>query len=241
MISSLGNQKPLIGPATLRTDTLADSVIILLGLTAVQRLVGFCRAILFCRWLDPEQLGQWDMAFSFLMLAAPLSVLSLSASFGRYVEHYRQRRQIRTLLRRTAIFCVCLAVPAAVLIYTARRWFSQLIFGTPDRTELVVALAASLLAVIAMHYFIDLFNALRNVRLIAALQFFNSLAFAALAVCLLLGWQCSTSSVVIAYGVSNWALFLTPSGPAGRRFSVSNWSYGTCLDTRNPYVCRFSV
>lgn len=186
--------------SSLRTDSLADSVIILLGLTAVQRLVGFSRSVLFCRWLDADQLGQWDMAFSFLMLAAPLSVLSLSGSFGRYVEHYRQRRQLRTLLRRTAVFCACLGVPAAAVLLLGREWFSQLVFGTPDATELVALMAVSLLAVIAMNFFIDLMNALRNVRLLAALQLFNSLAFATLGVCLLLLWRCTAASVVIAYG-----------------------------------------
>jgi len=200
MSSSSGNQSLSHGLAPLRTDTLVDSVLILLGLTLVQRLVGFCRAILFCRWLDAEQLGQWDMAFSFLMLAGPLAILSLPAAFGRYVEHYRQRQQIRTLLRRTAILCVCLAVPAVLGIYSARHWFSQLIFGTPQRTELVMILAGSLLGVIALNYFVDLITALRNVRVVAGLQFFQSLIFATLAVCLLLAWRCSASSIVIAYG-----------------------------------------
>ena len=55
-----------------------------------QRVIGFVRAILFCRWLDPDQLGLWDMAWGFLMLAAPLAVLSLPGTFGA-VEHFRQR------------------------------------------------------------------------------------------------------------------------------------------------------
>ncbi len=200
MNDTRGNQNRSTGTDTLRTDTLSDSILILLGLTVVQRLVGFVRSILFCRWLAPEQLGEWDMSFGFLMLAAPLCVLSLSGSFGRYVERYRRRRQLRMLLKRTAILCACLAAPAIALIYTARPWFSRLIFGTPQRTELVATLAAGLVAVIAMNYFIDLFNALRNVRLIAGLQLFNSLAFAVLATCLLWGWRCSALSVVIAYG-----------------------------------------
>src|SRR6476660_1611216 len=87
----------------LRSDTLADSVAILFALTAVQRLVGFGRSVLFCSWLDPEELGQWDTAFAFLMLAAPIAVLSLPGSFGRYVEYYRQRGQLRTFLRRTSL------------------------------------------------------------------------------------------------------------------------------------------
>ena len=194
---------------SLRTDTLTDSVIILLTLTVVQRTVGFGRSILFCRWLEPDQLGQWDMAFGFLMLAAPLSVLSLTGSFGRYVEHYRQRRQVRTLFVRTAVFCACLGVPAAAVLLFARGWFSELIFGTPDRTELVVLMAGTLLAVIVMNYFIDLLNALRNVRLLAGLQFFNSVVFAALATCLLTAWRCSAESVVVAYG---GAYLLTATG-----------------------------
>lgn len=186
--------------ASLRTDTLADSVLILLTMMVVQRLVGFCRAILFCRWLDPEQLGQWDMAFGFLMLAGPLSVLALTSSFGRYVEYYRQRRQLRVLLRRAAVACLGLALTAVAVLNVLPSWFSQLIFGTPERIRLVGLLSLTLLAVIAFNYFVDLFNALRNVRLIAGLQLFNGLTFASLGVALLLSWHCTTESVVLAYG-----------------------------------------
>jgi len=209
---------PTDGADELRTDTLADSVVILLILMVVQRVVGFCRAMLFCRWLDAEQLGQWDMAFGFLMLAAPLSVLALSGSFPRYAEHYRQRRQLRTLLKRTAFVCACMAAAGAGVIHLAGRWFSQLIFGTPDRTELVAVLAASLLAVIAVNFFIDLFSALRNVRLIAGLQLVNGLAFALLGIVLLVSWQCTAVSVVIAYGV---ACALTAAG--GICWLARNW------------------
>ncbi len=186
--------------AALRTDTLTDSVLILLALTVVQRLVGFCRAILFCRWLDAEQLGQWDMALNFLMLAGPMSVLALTGCFRRYAEHYRRRRQLRTLIARLAAVCAVLAALAAGFLLVADRWLSRLIFGTPDRTDLVTLLAGSLLAVVAFNYFVELFSALRNVRLIAGLQLLSSVAFAGLGISLLLGWQCNAVSVLIAYG-----------------------------------------
>ncbi|MHC4404352.1 MAG: lipopolysaccharide biosynthesis protein [Planctomycetota bacterium] len=201
MSSSSATQHGSDGPA-LATHTLAASVLILLVMTGVQRLVGFGRAILFCRWLEPEQLGEWDMAFNFLMLAAPVSVLAMTGSFQRYTEHYRQRRQLRTLLRRTAVACAALACLAAVLVNAARSWFSELVFGRPDRTELVAALAGGLLAAVAFHYFLDLSSAFRNARLIAGLHLVNSAAFAALGILLLAFWQCSALSVVIAYGGS---------------------------------------
>ena len=105
MSLSFDNPEYPAAPAPLATDTLVDSVLILLALTVVQRLVGFVRAVLFCRWLDAEQLGLWDMTFSFLVLAAPLAVLAIPGSFGRYLEHYRQRGQLRMFLRWTLLAC----------------------------------------------------------------------------------------------------------------------------------------
>jgi O-antigen/teichoic acid export membrane protein len=189
-------------PAPLRTDTLADSVLILLGLTAVQRLVGFARAVLFCRWLDPEQLGQWDMAFSFLLLAAPLSVLAIPGAFGRYLEHYRQQGQLRTFLRRTMLGCGVLALAALGGVVAARRQFSMLVFGSEDQSELIALAALCLTTVIAYNFLIELFTALRNVRLVSVVQFVNSVAFAVLGVVLLLCWECSARSVLMAYGGS---------------------------------------
>lgn len=200
MTTAATSHDPPTPAAALRTDTLVDSVMILLGLAVVQRLVGFCRAILFCRWLDPQQLGQWEMAFSFLMLAAPLAVLALPGAFGRYVEHYRRKGQLRTFLWRTGLLCGGLALFALALIYLARQWFSLLIFGTPEKARLVTLLAVSLAAVIAYNFLVELFTALRNIRLVSVMQLFNSVVFAALGFCLLLGWQCSASSVVLSYG-----------------------------------------
>ena len=42
----------------LRTDSLADSVMLMLCAALLQRAVGFGRSILFCRWLAPDELGQ---------------------------------------------------------------------------------------------------------------------------------------------------------------------------------------
>src|SRR5262245_20566995 len=97
-----------------RTDTLAESVVVLLVLAAVQRIVCFLRGVVDCRWLTPDELGHWYMSFGFLTLAAPLTVLGLPGSFGRYVEYFRQRGQLNALIKRTAIACSMLAALALV-------------------------------------------------------------------------------------------------------------------------------
>jgi len=187
---------------TLRVNTLAESVVILLALTGLQRVVGFVRAVLFCRWLTPEQLGQWDMAFGFLMLAGPLAVLALSGSFGRYVEHYRRMEKFQTMLRKTALFCMAMAVVGVAVLLVGRPWFSNLIFGTADHGDLVAALALSMVGVVLFNYLNDLFSGLRNARAVARLQMVNGMAFAALSLGLLAFWQCDVWSVVVAYGLA---------------------------------------
>ncbi len=195
----LDNPEP---PAPLRTDTLLDSVLILLALTVVQRLVGFVRAVLFCRWLDVEQLGLWDMTFSFLLIAAPLSVMAIPGVFGRYLEHYRQQGQLRTFLRRAALACGGLGAAACIVVALTRRWVSLLIFGTESQSDLIALAAGCLAVVIVYNFLIELCVALRNIRLSSAMQLTNSVAFAVLGLGLMLGWQCSAKSVLLGYGGS---------------------------------------
>ena len=191
------------GPRTgFRTDTLAESVMVLLVMAAVQRIIGFVRGVLVCRWLAPEELGQWDMAFGFLTLAAPLTVLGLPGSFGRYVEYFRQRGQLRTLVRRTAIACTILTAVSVCAISLLRTQFSLLVFGETTETSLVFSMALALVAVIAYNFLTELLNALRLARVNAVVQFFNSLAFAGFSILLLVVWQKEAASLVTAYGLS---------------------------------------
>src|SRR2546423_4669118 len=111
MDESLTNSE-MTKPRRLQPDTLATSVTILLVANIVQRTIGFGRGILFCRWLSPAELGTWEMAYSFLLLAAPIVVLGLPGCFGRYLERFRQRGQLRTFLRRATIWTAGLTIVA---------------------------------------------------------------------------------------------------------------------------------
>jgi O-antigen/teichoic acid export membrane protein len=191
--------KPRTG---LQPDTLAASVAVLLVVSVVQRSIGFGRGILFCRWLAPEELGQWDMAYSFLLLAAPVVVLGLPGSFGRYLERYRQRNQLRTFLRRAAAWTATLTTLAVAAIVIAVPSVSTLVFGRPDRRTLVLLMTASLVAIILHHFLEALFAGLRKYRIVSAMQFCQSLTFAAISLSLLWWWQLAAESIVIGYGAA---------------------------------------
>jgi O-antigen/teichoic acid export membrane protein len=185
-----------------RGDTLAASVVILLVMTVAQRLIGFGRGILFCRWLEPEQLGQWDVAFGFLNLAPPLAVLGLPGAFGRYVEYFRHRGQFHTFLKRTAWVSAVMGGAATALVIVERKWFSELIFGSTDEAGAVVWVALCMAAMILQNFLVALFIAVRRYRIVTALQFAQSLGFAILSLGLLATRTPGATSVIIAYGLA---------------------------------------
>ena len=67
-------------------DSLSTGVSIMLLLTVLQRCIGFARQILTCRLMEPDELGRWNLAFSLVLLAAPLLVLGIPGTFGRYTD-----------------------------------------------------------------------------------------------------------------------------------------------------------
>jgi PST family polysaccharide transporter len=227
-VSTLLEEEPTLEPSAPRrprADTLAASIVILLAMTVAQRVIGFGRGIMFCRWLEPEELGQWDVAFGFLNLAAPLAVLGLPGSFGRYVEYFRQRGQFHVFLRRTTLVSGLMCVLATLVMIVEKNWFSQLIFGSADEAHLVVWLAICLAVIILHNSLTALFIAVRMYRIVTALQFFQSLGFAVVSLGLLFAWPSGATSVVIGYAVATilsavgavgWLRSLAAAEPATR-------------------------
>jgi len=193
---------PIDAAPSLHGDTLVLGVVLLLASSVLQRAVGFVREICFCRWLSPEQLGEWDMALGFLLLAGPLLVMSLPGTFGRYVDRYRQAGQLRSFLRRTAGFCATLTVPSLLVILAFRGWISYLVFGSRDHKRLVVLLVFGLLVIIAFNFLICLITALRNMKVVSLVELANSVFFGVLGIALLSCGQSTAGAMVVAYAGS---------------------------------------
>ncbi len=169
--------------------------------TVVQRSIGFGRGVLFCRWLSPEMLGQWEMAYSFLLLFAPLAVLGIPGSYGRYLEHYRQRGHLRTFLRRTTVWTAVCSVGSIGLLLVFAPQFSELVFGSSQNVTGIYAVAACMVAVIVHHTLTSLLTALRLFRVVSIMNFLQSLLFAGSALALITQ-EASLISIVGSYGVA---------------------------------------
>jgi len=191
----------------------ATGVALVLAASVVQRVVGFVRAAWFCRWLDAEQLGTWDLAFSFLMTATPLVVLALPGCLGRYVEHFHKKGTLGSFLRRVALIQGTLAVLAAAAMVIFAQPTAEMIFGSAAFSSDVYLLAFGLIVIAWFNFLYELTTALRLSRWIAALQLANSILFAVFGIGLLWLWRRSAESIMIAYllacGVTIiWAFFV---------------------------------
>lgn len=184
------------------TETLAQGVLLMLGLVVAQRAVGFVRTVLFCRWMDPIALGEWDMALAFLSLAAPLAVLGVPGSFGRYVEQYRLNRRARSFIRRATTFTGFMVALCACLCTLRPDWLSWAIFGRADRLDLALMLVAGFVAVVALNFLNDLLNGLRRLRAASLAQLVQGLGFAVIGVVLAWCWQPTALAVISAYGAA---------------------------------------
>ncbi len=182
-----------------RRDTLAASVVFLVGLSCIQPLVTFLRGILFCRWLDPDQLGRWDVVLGFLTIAAPIVVLGIPGSFGRYVEHYSQRGQLAMFLRRTSLACIVLGGLAISALLWWSPFFSYLMFGQGGHGDLIMLVAVALATMVAFGFTVELLTALRMFRVVSVLHFAKGATFALAGLALLLLWQSDTSSVIAGH------------------------------------------
>jgi len=186
-------------PTEIVADSLAYGMAFLFGLNLIQRVVGLGRNILVCRMLSPEELGRWNLSFSFLLLAAPLAVLGLPGVFGRYVEHYRHRGSLRTFLRRMLTATMLSAAVAIGALSLAPESVSRLVFNDPNQAGLIRLALAVLVLVIASNYLTELMTALRQVRLVSIMHFCQSLVFAVAAVGLLYATTWGAEAVISAY------------------------------------------
>ncbi|HBJ34023.1 MAG TPA: spore cortex protein [Planctomycetaceae bacterium] len=169
-------------------DSLAGGMLMMLGLTLVQRALGFFRGIWFCRMMDDTSVGQWAMAFGFLILIAPVMMLGLSGAMPRFVERYRQAGQLPAFIKRVMLGAWVGGALVFLAMAIAPQAFGWLVFRSPSDNLLIASLAFAILTLFAFNFTLDLVSSLRQVRLNSIMQFIQGVGFTA------------SSIVALAYG-----------------------------------------
>lgn len=183
------------------SDSLAMGIVFALALTVVGRIIGFFRGILFCRLMTDQQLGQWSLLWSFLMMLAPFAVLGLPGCFGRFVEHYRQRGQLGAFVKRIAWIsgAMTLTLSASILLFP--NAYSWMAFRETDHITAIRFLGLALILVSVMNFLISLLESLRQVRVVTIMRFIFGITFAAVGCSMLVVWEDGTSAATISCAI----------------------------------------
>ena len=201
-VSHQADTQPEQTAGRLVADSLTAGFSILVVFTVGQRLVGFLRQLLICKLMDPEQLGRWNLAYSMILLAAPLIVFGIPGTFGRYTEHFRQQGQLRGYLRKTVLMSIAMTLLGGLLISCLARPVAWLMFEDTRQVPMVITLALALVAVTWFNFVIELLTSLRQVKATTWLRFGCSMLFISLSIGLLVFRQPQAEMVVIGYGIA---------------------------------------
>ncbi len=221
-ITSHETESQSINPR-LEADSLASGLSYMLVANLFQRGMGFVRNLILCRFLVEEQLGLWALSTSFFMLAAPLAVLGLPGTFGRFVASYRTSGQLNVFLRRVAVGAIVGTVCFASTLVIAPAGTSNIIFGVELSRSTMSLIAMVLCLVILFNSTTELLGGLCKPRIVSAMHSCNSIVFTVASltgITLFNDWR----ALIAAFGIAA-AAGLIPAIPALR-----NWNeIGTTL------------
>ena len=180
-------------------DSFVSGVALLLSLSLAQRFIGFVRNVLICRYLDPGELGRWNLAFNAIEIISPLVVLGLPGTMGRYFESFRQQGRPRWFVRQLALATGTLTAVGLLLLTAFRPTVAWMLFSDPRQTGLLSWVLAALAIVITYNFLVQLTTALRRPRVLSILHFVNSAMFAVLAILFLKTTALGAAGLVAAY------------------------------------------
>lgn len=158
-------------------DSFALGMLVMLVINLAQRCLGLIRNLGFCQYLSDAELGHWAMTNSFLIFAAPLVVLGLPGSFGKFTETFRNRHALGDYITRIALVSLIglLCSVVAMLIWPAHvAWF---IYGENLSWGIVLLTAVTFASQVLYNFAFDLAISLRQVRVVSIMQFLQSFLF----------------------------------------------------------------
>ncbi|MEM0927380.1 MAG: oligosaccharide flippase family protein, partial [Planctomycetota bacterium] len=169
------------------------------ALMVLQRAIGFARSFYVCDVLPSEQVGRWDLAFNFFVLAAPLAVFGIPGSFGRYVATYEETGQSNRFFRNSLVACLILTSVFAFIFWSFHQSIALYFLGSAGDATLAKWLAIGLPAVVFFNFATSWFTGRRFNRYVFRMQFAQTLFFALFCVLFLQAWGAIGEAVIAAY------------------------------------------
>lgn len=202
-------------PNASSSDSLASGLSWMLVINVMQRGIGFVRNLALCYFLSESQLGLWGLASGFFCLAAPLAVLGLPGTFGRFVETYRLSGQLPRFLLFSAILSLVGYVALSLSLLMLGEASSVTIFGEARSTTDMLFVLTALGCIIVFNGTTELISGLRLPKTVSWMHAVNSLSFTLFALTGLIWYQ--DWRILVVASCASALMGMVPSIPVLRR------------------------
>lgn len=181
-----------------KSDSFLSALIVLLTMTIGQKLVGFLRSVLVCRLLPPEELGTWALMNTLIVTVSPFVLLSIPACFGRYLEVYRGKSQLRGFIRQAGWICMFAVSCGMVGLLVFQGPIARLGLGDSQLSWIVAASTLAIVPFALFSFSMELLLALRHGKAATTANFVSTLTLAVVSIGLLVCWQATAYSMLAA-------------------------------------------
>jgi len=192
-------------------DGLVSGVSWMLVTNVLQRGIGFARNLAICHFLSQQQLGMWALATSFFLMGAPLAVVGLPGTFGRFAETYRSYGHLKHFVVTLMAVSLCGLIAMSLCMMAMPNATSSLIFGSPQDMLTMLSLCIALGCIALFNAGTELMNGLRRSKIVSSMHAVNSLALTAIGLAALIIWP-DWRTMVFAFAASA-LIGLIPSLP----------------------------
>jgi len=185
----------------LQHDRISTSVGLVSALLLAQKVIAFARGILFARLLGTAEYGIYTLAFFLILITVAVTSLGIPSSFGRYAPRYQAKGALRWFFRKAYTLNIALSCAVAVVILLRPSFFSNLVYGDPSQTGIMMVAAVSIVAFVILTNIGHTFAGLKLFRASSVCQFAQIAIYGGLGVLLILLYRSATAAL-FAYALS---------------------------------------
>ncbi|MBX3420697.1 MAG: lipopolysaccharide biosynthesis protein [Pirellulaceae bacterium] len=185
-------------------DAFLAGLLSMLVINVGQRVIGLVRNLGFCQFLPEADLGLWALANSFFVIGAPLAVLGLPGSLGKFVEHYRLQGCLRPYLLRLTLVSACGVLLLCGLMLAFPTHSGQVLYGTEVGYQVIGWTVLALVHLILFNTVVELVTSLRLVRLASMMHLIQTAVFTILGIAVI-WWTGNWVALLPAYSSASLA------------------------------------
>ena len=156
----------------IREENIFKSFGIVILFAFLQKLIGIPKAMIFARFLGPEQYGIYSLAIITISIITPLASFGIPSSLGRYIPQYEEKGMLKHFFLKIFKYTFLSSISVSILLIIFSEYLSKIIYNTTNYTHIIIICALIVSLTVGYRNLFSSFSGLRNFKIRSLLEFF---------------------------------------------------------------------